>query len=143
MLQQLARDRRCWLEHMKLNETTWEDPDGIRLRAVLGLGAADYFMKGMGEYYLWGPLIENLADVGYDEQSIFLAAYDWRLPFAALESRDGFFSSLKARVELMVARAALDSSSPRAVVVSHSMGSPVWLYFMQWVERKEEGELRD
>ena len=59
MLEKLATDRSCWLEHMKLNESTWDDPDGIHLRASSGFEAADYFMTG---YYLWGPLIENMAD---------------------------------------------------------------------------------
>jgi hypothetical protein len=28
-------------------------------------GAADYWITG---YYLWGPIIENLADLGYEKK---------------------------------------------------------------------------
>ena len=76
MMSQLAFKPDCWIEHIMLNRTNWQDPDGIKLRASSGLGAADYFITG---YNLWGKLIQNLADVGYDEQSMYLAAYDWRL----------------------------------------------------------------
>jgi hypothetical protein len=173
MMQKLAFDPQCWINHIKLNRTkgTWLDPDGIKLRAASGLGAADYFitgacvragfcrggspcraghcwkcatfvcalvMRGWGVccllaaitlgthersacmppmqappayafikrvleyscahitcarnvrtgYNLWGKLIHNLADVGYDESSMYLAAYDWRLPLGELELRD-------------------------------------------------------
>lgn len=67
----------------------------IKLRAAAGLGAADYFL---GDYWVWGKMIENLADIGYDPQSMYMAAYDWRLPFALLEERDRYFSQLKVIV---------------------------------------------
>ncbi|KAG5560468.1 hypothetical protein RHGRI_003700 [Rhododendron griersonianum] len=33
----------CWVEHMSLDNETGLDPPGIRVRAVSGLVAADYF----------------------------------------------------------------------------------------------------
>lgn len=44
------------------------DPDGIKVRAASGYHAADYIMGG---YSLWGPLIENLAQLGYDHNSMY------------------------------------------------------------------------
>jgi len=38
-------------------------PPGIRIRAVPGLVAADYFAPG---YFVWAVLIENLAKIGYE-----------------------------------------------------------------------------
>ena len=43
------------------------DPEGIKLRAALGLEAADYFLGG---YWVWGKVIENLAFVGYDSNNV-------------------------------------------------------------------------
>lgn len=77
---------------------------------------------------LWGPLIESLSDLGYDERSIDLAAYDWRLSMAALQERDRYFSRLAASIEILSAT----NQEPRVVVVSHSFGANVWTYFMQW-----------
>jgi hypothetical protein len=37
-------------------------------------------------------MIENLADVGYDESSMQMASYDWRLPLQYLEKRDHHFT---------------------------------------------------
>ena len=116
----------CWLQHLKLNESTWDDPEGVKLRATQGLGSADFFVGG---YNIWGRLIENFADVGYDESNLFLASFDWRLPFAKLEIRDGYFSALKSRIELM----KKTSGGERVMVISHSMGTPLFLHFMQWV----------
>ena len=64
---------------------------------------------------------------------MFLATYDWRLPLDQLEERDAFFSGLMVRIELMVR----SNGGRTAVVVSHSMGTPVWLHFMQWVLSSE------
>ena len=73
------------MRHMSLNATTAADPDGIKVRAATGFEAADYLVGG---YWVWAPLIENLADLGYEASNMYMAAYDWRLPFEHLEARD-------------------------------------------------------
>ncbi|OMO90307.1 Lecithin:cholesterol/phospholipid:diacylglycerol acyltransferase [Corchorus olitorius] len=72
----------CWLEHLSLHNETGLDPPGIRVRAVPGLVAADYFAPG---YFVWAVLIENLAKIGYEEKNLHMAAYDWRLSFQNTE----------------------------------------------------------
>lgn len=72
----------CWLEHMSLDNETGLDPPGIRVRAVPGLAAADYFAPG---YFGWAVLIENLAKIGYEEKNLHMASYDWRLSFQNTE----------------------------------------------------------
>lgn len=67
---------------MSLDNETGLDPDGIRIRPVSGLVAADYFAPG---YFVWAVLIENLARIGYEEKSMYMAAYDWRLTFQNTE----------------------------------------------------------
>ncbi|RVX20157.1 putative phospholipid:diacylglycerol acyltransferase 2 [Vitis vinifera] len=72
----------CWLEHLTLHNQTGLDPPGIRVRAVPGLVAADYFAPG---YFVWAVLIENLARIGYEGKNLYMAAYDWRLSFQNTE----------------------------------------------------------
>eukprot|EP00741_Cyanophora_paradoxa_P014681 tig00020816_g14159.t1 len=126
MLQTILLDRYCWLKHLELNATTGLDPEGIKLRAAVGLEAADWFMPS---YWVWAPVIENLADLGYDNTNLEMSSYDWRLAFDLLEVRDGYYSRLKASIETAVRR-----SGKRAVVLAHSMGSLVFFYFLSWVQ---------
>ena len=37
-------DRQCWMQHMRLDTITGLDPPGIKLRAVTGLEAVDWFV---------------------------------------------------------------------------------------------------
>lgn len=67
---------------MSLDNETGLDPSGIRIRPVTGLVAADYFAPG---YFVWAVLIANLARIGYEEKTMYMAAYDWRLSFQNTE----------------------------------------------------------
>lgn len=67
---------------MTLDNETGMDPPGIRVRPVSGLVAADYFAPG---YFVWAVLIANLARIGYEEKTMYMAAYDWRLSFQNTE----------------------------------------------------------
>ena len=62
-------------------------------------------------------LVSPCPSMSYDEKSMFLATYDWRLPLDQLEERDAFFSGLMTRIELMVR----SNSGRTAVVISHSI----------------------
>lgn len=132
MLQSIISDPDCWVRHLSLNATTGLDPlqsphfnRSIRIRPSQGFESADFFVAG---YWLWGLMIEALADVGYDLNSMHMASYDWRLSFAHLEHRDRYFTRLRQHIETLVYM-----NGQKAVVVGHSMGSNVWHYFMQWV----------
>ncbi|KAL6204939.1 hypothetical protein ACLB2K_022205 [Fragaria x ananassa] len=117
----------CVLEHLSLDNETGLDPPGIRVRAVSGLAAADYFAPG---YFVWAVLIKNLAKIGYEGKNIHMAAYDWRLSFQNTEIRDQALSRLKSKIELMYAI----NGNKKVIVVPHSMGSIYFLHFMKWVE---------
>lgn len=117
----------CWVEHMSLNNRTGLDPPGIRVRSVSGLVAADYFAPG---YFVWAVLIANLARIGYEEKTMYMASYDWRLSFQNTEVRDQTLSRIKSNIELMVAT----SGGKKAVIIPHSMGVLYFLHFMKWVE---------
>ncbi|KAK4358631.1 hypothetical protein RND71_020860 [Anisodus tanguticus] len=117
----------CWLEHLSLDNETGLDPPGIRVRAVPGLVAADYFAPG---YFVWAVLIENLAKIGYEQKNMYMAAYDWRLSFQNTEIRDQALSRLKSKIELMY----VTNGYKKVVVVPHSMGVIYFLHFLKWVE---------
>ena len=126
-------DRDCWRQHMMLNPETGGDPDGgIRMRASSGFEAVDYFM---GNYWVFGKMIENLADVGYTPSEMTVAPYDWRLAFPILEQRDGYFTKLKSTIEAMHAA----SGGKKVVLTSHSMGVLVVHYFFAWVTSPKGG----
>ncbi|KAL0908371.1 hypothetical protein M5K25_022862 [Dendrobium thyrsiflorum] len=117
----------CWVEHMSLDNESGLDPPGIRIRPVTGLVAADYFAPG---YFVWAVLIANLARIGYEEKTMYMAAYDWRLSFQNTEVRDQTLSRIKSNIELMVAT----NGGNKVVVIPHSMGVLYFLHFMKWVE---------
>ncbi|XP_009771139.1 putative phospholipid:diacylglycerol acyltransferase 2 [Nicotiana sylvestris] len=117
----------CWLEHLSLDNETGLDPPGIRVRAVTGLVAADYFAPG---YFVWAILIENLAKIGYEQKNMYMASYDWRLSFQNTEIRDQSLSRLKRKIELLY----VTNGNRKVVVVPHSMGVIYFLHFLKWVE---------
>ncbi|PHU15032.1 Phospholipid:diacylglycerol acyltransferase 1 [Capsicum chinense] len=117
----------CWVKHMSLDNESESDPPGIRVRPVAGLVAADYFAPG---YFVWAVLIANLARTGYEEKTMYMAAYDWRLSFQNTEVRDHTLSQIKSNIELMVE----SNGGSKAVIVPHSMGAIYFLHFMKWVE---------
>lgn len=88
----------------------------------------------MSRYWIWNKIFENLSVIGGDPNTMFTASYDWRLSFANLEYRDKYFSKLKMHIEL-----AYSSTGKKTVIVSHSMGSQVFFYFMKWVSMHGEG----
>jgi len=126
MLRKLLLHNSCWIQHMLLNETTGLDPQGVRLRPAMGIGAADVLM---GAYSLWGTLVRSLADLGYDSNSIHMAAYDWRLGPWDLERRDRYCTNLKLSIELMYEVNGREG----AVIAVHSMGANLLQYFLHWV----------
>ncbi|CAI5709857.1 unnamed protein product [Peronospora destructor] len=133
MLQQFMMNQKCWLEHMMLNRSSGMDPDGIKLRAAKGLEAADFLIGG---YWVWGKMVENLAEIGYDSNHLYMAAYDWRLMPHLLEKRDGYFTKLKYTIEM----ARMSSEGRKVMLVTHSYAQQVFLYFLKWVESDNGGK---
>ncbi|KAJ6897095.1 hypothetical protein NC651_023087 [Populus alba x Populus x berolinensis] len=117
----------CLLEHLSLHNETGLDPPGIRIRAVPGLVAADYFAPG---YFVWAVIIENLAKIGYEGKNMHMAAYDWRLSFQNTEIRDQTLGRLTSQIELM----NVTNGYKKVVMVFHSMGVIYFLHFLKWVE---------
>ena len=119
-------NRQCWMQHMRLDPVTGLDPAGIKLRAVSGLEAVDWFVPG---YFVWGKVIESLGEVGYDTNMLQAAPYDWRLSPVGLEQRDGYFTRLKMTIETMV-----HLHKTPVALLAHSYGDQLVRYFLNWVE---------
>ncbi|KAK5070529.1 phospholipid:diacylglycerol acyltransferase [Lithohypha guttulata] len=131
MMRALVLDQAQWKKHIMLDKKTGLDPPGVKLRAVQGFDAADFFITG---YWIWNKILENLATIGYDPTNAFTAAYDWRLTYMNLEVRDQYFTRLKSYIEV-----AKKTSGKKSVLISHSMGGQVLFYFMKWAEHKDYG----
>jgi phospholipid:diacylglycerol acyltransferase len=127
MMDVILRNPSCWKDHMMLDLNTGMDPKNIKLRPAAGLEAADYLFPG---YWVWGRMIENLGDLGYDSNNIHMASYDWRLAFANLENRDAYFTKLRHSIEIL----KQTNGNKKVVILTHSMGSLVYIYFMKWAE---------
>ena len=130
----LAVDPSCLRRHLALNKTTWDDLDGISVRASTGLSAADAF----GPLNLWGELLRNLAILDYDERSVHLLGYDWRLSPRRLQRRDGWFTQLRRETELLT-----ELNSEKVVIVAHSLGATHVLHFFGWIEARAPGWTED
>jgi phospholipid:diacylglycerol acyltransferase len=131
MMRALVLDKASWKQHIMLDKQTGLDPPGIKLRAAQGFDAADFFITG---YWIWNKILENLATIGYDPTNAFTAAYDWRLTYMNLEVRDKYFTKLKSYIEV-----AHMTTGRKTVLVSHSMGGQVLLFFFKWVENPNHG----
>jgi phospholipid:diacylglycerol acyltransferase len=131
MMRALVMDKAGWKNHIMLDKKTGLDPPNIKLRAAQGFDATDFFITG---YWIWNKILENMASIGYDPTNAFSAAYDWRLSYVNLETRDQYFSRLKSYIELMV-----HVEHEKVTLVSHSMGSQVVMFFFKWVESENHG----
>ncbi|KAK2770844.1 phospholipid:diacylglycerol acyltransferase [Colletotrichum kahawae] len=131
MMRALVLDKENWKRHLMLDQETGLDPPHIKLRAAQGFDATDFFITG---YWIWNKIFENLASIGYDPTNSFTAAYDWRLAYPNLETRDQYFTRLKSYIET-----AHEFSGKKAVLVSHSMGGQVLFYFFHWVASEAGG----
>lgn len=126
MMAKLFLDRACWIQHMKLDPKTGLDPnERIRIRAGEGIKSVDFFIQG---YFVFASLIDNLAQIGYDINSMYVATYDWRLGFNQMELRDRYFTRLKFKIEEMRI-----IHGQKTAVVCHSLGAVLFHNFLQWV----------
>ncbi|KAI7900135.1 Lecithin:cholesterol acyltransferase-domain-containing protein [Cokeromyces recurvatus] len=132
MVRSVLLDKEDWTNNIMLDPVTGLDPPHRKIRAVQGVEAADYFITG---YWVWAKIIENLATIGYDTNTMHFASYDWRLAFGNLEVRDYYFSQLKAKIELSKQFTGLGS-----VIITHSMGGSMFPYFLKWVESDQGGK---
>ncbi|ORX35684.1 Lecithin:cholesterol acyltransferase-domain-containing protein [Kockovaella imperatae] len=130
MIRAVVTNKERWLQALSVDPDTGLDPPGFKIRAAQGLDAASEFIQG---YWIWQKIVENLAMLGYDTNSMDMAAYDWRLSYYNLEVRDSYFSRLKARIEIM-----RKHNGRKVVLCSHSMGGTLVLYFLKWVEMQPD-----
>lgn len=126
MIKALVTRKEAWVRAISLDLETGLDPEGVKVRAAQGFDAAAYFVQG---YWIWQKIIENLAVLDYDHLDMALLSYDWRLSPLNLEVRDRYFSRMKVTIEH-----SKQILGKKTVLVSHSMGSSIALFFLKWVE---------
>ena len=107
--------------------TTTTRMHGCKLRPDEGLDSisslapgsisSNLLVGGTNTVYAW--LIQWLADnLGYDVTSIVALPYDWRLSPDKMESRDGFLTLMRKKIE-----AAVESNGLPGIMVAHSVSS--------------------
>ncbi|WRT66574.1 uncharacterized protein IL334_003533 [Kwoniella shivajii] len=117
MIRAVLTNKERWIQALSIDPETGLDPPGFKIRAAQGLDAASEFIQG---YWIWQKIVENLATIGYDTNSMDMAAYDWRLAYYNLETRDSYFTRLKTKIEVM-----RKHNRQKVVLCSHSL---------KWVE---------
>ena len=132
LVETMTYDHHCWIDCMKLGKNGTDPPD-CKIRADEGLSAIGELSPG--NIYtppatsIFTALIKMLAhELGYDRNSIIGAPYDWRLAPIQLEQRDSYFKTLKQWLEVAVER-----HQRPAIVIAHSMGTNVFMYFCDWL----------
>ena len=128
----------CWVDNMRLiydNKTrTTRNNDGVELK-IPDFGnttSVEYLDVGRSSYALYfGNIVDALIDMGYErKKSIFAAPYDFRK--AANEQNEWF----KVFKDLVMSAYNTNGNKP-VILVSHSMGSPMILYFLNnYVDQK-------
>ncbi|KAH8075768.1 hypothetical protein JL720_10474 [Aureococcus anophagefferens] len=127
----------CWCECLRLWGPNATDMPNCTVRAGEGVAAIYDLADGfLGRFaHSMSGVIDALVARGYDPTSLHAVPYDFRVAPGTLETRDGYFSRLKASVEVEVARTGL-----RAVLYGHSMGTRVAAYFFAWLGRRVGSE---
>ena len=74
-------------------------------------------------------ILDNLVAIGYDMNNIYFANYDWRLSPHKLNTRDAYWDRTKFEIETSV-----KLSGEKVILLGHSMGSNMAIYFLQWVQ---------
>lgn len=131
MLYLILSDPQCWLDVFSMDKKTGLDQPGTKVRADTGFTSVDFFVPG---YWVWAKILINLADIGYDPQSMAVMSYDWRLSPRKAHDRDGFFFQLRNSMRFLCQK-----NRRRAVVISHSYGATVAVAFFRWAEERETG----
>ena len=119
----------CWVDNMRLvynNLTrTTRNNQGVHLKIPdFGNTTAVEYLDADRSYLYFGRIVDSLLDMGYErKKSVFGAPYDFR---KAPNEQHEWFKMFK---ELITSAYNTNGMKP-VVLVSHSMGSPMVLYFL-------------
>jgi pimeloyl-ACP methyl ester carboxylesterase len=118
------------------------DKDGItplkypdRNRPVAGLKGISNLWPGNFSTQYFEVLIKHLKGIGYTQENLMAASYDWRVAPAALESRYQYFSNLKKSIEDFRKK-----NNQRVVLLGHSLGNRIVQYFLGWQLGQDGGK---
>eukprot|EP01117_Protostelium_nocturnum_P017292 TRINITY_DN7021_c0_g2_i3.p1 TRINITY_DN7021_c0_g2~~TRINITY_DN7021_c0_g2_i3.p1 ORF type:complete len:571 (+),score=146.57 TRINITY_DN7021_c0_g2_i3:329-2041(+) len=129
-----ANEEETWVKHISLKSDGFSDPEGIKLRPMDGLRGVDHLNRSKPHKTrttVFGKLIKNLADIGYDSNNLNASPYDWRLSPIHLQERDGYFTKLKYQISVL-----RKTNGNRVILICHSMGYKVLQYFLWWIHKR-------
>lgn len=133
----------AWLHHMSLGSDMETERPGNRVRAYEGLKGVEHMsddvVTQLGSW-VHAPVVKSLLKVGYVRgENLDAAPYDWRLPPACTEERDGYLSKTKAQIEDMYKR----NWNRPVILLCHSMGCKMGHYFLCWAHKTHGKEWVD
>ncbi|EJW03925.1 hypothetical protein EDEG_01781 [Edhazardia aedis USNM 41457] len=131
MILNILNNKRKWIKLLLLDDETGLDPQGYKVRPANGFSSSDYIFPG---YWVWQKMLHNLGIIGYDHSTLHVASYDWRLSLDNLEIRDKYFSRLKLDIEMYYKL----NDNKKVNILSHSLGSICFLYFMSFVRKSSK-----
>eukprot|EP01111_Echinosteliopsis_oligospora_P011659 TRINITY_DN389_c0_g1_i2.p1 TRINITY_DN389_c0_g1~~TRINITY_DN389_c0_g1_i2.p1 ORF type:complete len:477 (+),score=122.76 TRINITY_DN389_c0_g1_i2:95-1525(+) len=137
----------CWMDnlHIQYDPVTglYNNTYGVNIRptdfgGVKGVSYLDYKLGiPVSLTSVYSNMVASLQEVGYTVgQDLRGAPYDWRLP-ADYQEKIGWYQALQ---ELIEETYTLNGNKP-VVIVTHSMGGPTALYFLnnyvtpQWLDQ--------
>eukprot|EP01091_Cochliopodium_minus_P009662 TRINITY_DN2424_c0_g1_i1.p1 TRINITY_DN2424_c0_g1~~TRINITY_DN2424_c0_g1_i1.p1 ORF type:complete len:523 (+),score=164.49 TRINITY_DN2424_c0_g1_i1:162-1571(+) len=132
----------CWLENLGItyfpSNNTYGDTKGIDTKphdfgGLNGVNKLDHFDDPFGLTDYYEHIIKELEKVGFvANKTIFGAPYDWRLPVDILYNTDINLDGKTFHQDLedLVETAYIKSGQQKVNFVTHSMGGPTALYFL-------------
>ncbi|EFA76881.1 hypothetical protein PPL_09633 [Heterostelium album PN500] len=131
----------CWFDNLAVfydtNTQTYSNTEGVELQTIefggiKGVSYLDYIGNlPISLTNVYGDLIKFFEDLGYVAgKNIRGAPYDWRVSIKQLE-KDGYFRQMKSLIE----NTYDINSKQKVVLISHSMGGMISLYFLNTVSQ--------
>lgn len=127
----------CWMDNLDIDfdpsTGIYNNTPGVNIRptdfgGIEGVAYLYYLLgNGLSITSYYADVIESLEAIGYEAGvNIFGAPYDWRLP-ATYAEKIGWMGQLQSLIE----NAYTSNGNLPVYVVTHSMGGPTGLYFLQ------------
>ena len=132
----------CWFDNLNIryfvHNNSYVDNPGVKIKArdfggLNGVNKLDHFDDPFGLTDYYQPIIESLESIGYSAGvNLFGAPYDWRLPVDYLMRTDalGTNHTYEEDVRMLIERAYQSAGNKKVHLVTHSMGGPTVLYFL-------------
>ena len=131
----------CWFDNLAIiyedSNNTFRNHPGVEIKprdfgGLNGVNKLDHFDDPFDLTAYYQDIIDALLAVGYEPgKDLFGAPYDWRLPVDYLYSHDIFGTNQTFEQDVIdLVEKAFNATGKRVSLITHSMGGPTVLYFL-------------